>query len=39
MSVMDHRPKLSPWLFAAVALLVVHKLRLVAWYAVEDRAA
>jgi hypothetical protein len=36
MSVMDHRPRAMPWLLAAAALLVIHKLRLVAWYAIED---
>lgn len=36
MSFMDHRPRAWPWLFTAVCLLTIHKLRLVAWYAIED---
>lgn len=37
MTFMDHRPHAGRWLLAAAALLVIHKLRLVAWYAIEDR--
>ena len=33
----DHRPTRA-WLFVAVALVVVHKLRLIAWYAIDDAA-
>lgn len=36
MSFLDHRPNAGRWILAAAALLVIHELRLVAWYAIDD---
>ena len=36
MTMLDHRPRPMPWIAAAIALLVIHKLRLIAWYALDD---